>query len=161
MQQLPTPSNTQDQQHTPPSQLHRITELAGGIAAQFELVPLLERVRGHAAALLGCESDSISIVQETEGYYRKEVDQGVGCREGQTFPLTEGLTGQTLKTHGRFNLDRYAFVPVGHIDPTDPRWMSAVLGVPVTWAGRSTFDFESDGHRAVDAWHRPWAQGRE
>ena len=108
MQQLPTPNNAQNQQNPPPSQLDRITELAGDLAGQFELVPLLERVLGHAAALLGCESGSISIVHESEGYYRKEVDQGVGCREGQTFPLTEGLTGQIVKTRGTVILDRYA-----------------------------------------------------
>ncbi|MHA7286581.1 hybrid sensor histidine kinase/response regulator transcription factor [Arthrobacter sp. MDT3-44] len=148
MQQLPTPSNTQNQQnHTQPSQLDRITELARDLAGQFELVPLLERVLGHAAALLGCESGSISIVHEAEGYYRKEVDQGVGCREGQTFPLTEGLTGQIVKTRGTVILDRYASVPMGHIDPADPRWGSAVIGVPITWAGTiiGTFAIFSDG----------------
>ncbi|WP_146065725.1 hybrid sensor histidine kinase/response regulator transcription factor [Arthrobacter pityocampae] len=148
MPQLPTPSNTQNQHsHTPPSQLDRITDLAGDLAGQFELVPLLERVLGHAAALLGCESGSISIVHEAEGYYRKEVDQGVGCREGQTFPLTEGLTGQIVKTRGTVVLDRYASVKVGHIDPVDPRWASAVIGVPINWAGTiiGTFAIFSDG----------------
>ncbi|MHA7281985.1 GAF domain-containing protein [Arthrobacter sp. TMS2-4] len=146
MQQLPTPNNTQNQQNPPPSQLDRITELAGDLAGQFELVPLLERVLGHAAALLECESGSISIVHEAEGYYRKEVDQGVGCREGQTFPLTEGLTGQIVKTRGTVILDRYASVPSGHIDPADPRWGSAVIGVPITWAGTiiGTFAIFSD-----------------
>jgi hypothetical protein len=122
MQQLPTPSIAQNQQNPPPSQLDRITKLAGDLAGQFELVPLLERVLGHAAAFLGCESGSISIVHEAEGYYRKEVDQGVGCREGQTFSLTEGLTGQIVRTRGTVILDRYASVPSGHIDPADPRW---------------------------------------
>ncbi|WP_434992151.1 hybrid sensor histidine kinase/response regulator transcription factor [Arthrobacter sp. Ld5] len=148
MQQLPTPSIIQNQHnHTPPSQLDRITELAGDLAGQFELVPLLERVLGHAAALLGCESGSISIVHEAEGYYRKEVDQGVGCREGQTFPLTEGLTGQIVTTRGTVILDRYSSVPMGHIDPADPRWGSAVIGVPITWAGTiiGTFAIFSDG----------------
>ncbi|MBG6226535.1 signal transduction histidine kinase/DNA-binding NarL/FixJ family response regulator [Arthrobacter sp. CAN_A2] len=147
MQQLPSSITQSQHSHTPPSQLDRITELAGDLAGQFELVPLLERVLGHAAALLGCESGSISIVHEAEGYYRKEVDQGVGCREGQTFPLTEGLTGQIVKTRGTVILDRYASVPRGHIDPTDSRWGSAVIGVPITWAGSiiGTFAIFSDG----------------
>ncbi|WDF34020.1 GAF domain-containing protein [Arthrobacter agilis] len=147
MPQFPTPSVTQNQQNPPPSQLDRITELAGDLAGQFELVPLLERVLGHAAALFECESGSISIVHETEGYYRKEVDQGVGCREGQTFPLTECLTGRIVRTRGTIILVRYASVPSGHIDPADPRWGSAVIGVPVTWAGTiiGTFAIFSDG----------------
>jgi len=148
MPQLPTPSQTQTcPSATPLSELDRITELAGDLAGQFELVPLLERVLGHAVALLDCESGSISIVHETEGYYRKEVDQGVGCHQGQTFPLTEGLTGQIVATRGTVILDRYASVAVGHIDPADTRWGSAVIGVPIAWNGAiiGTFAIFSNG----------------
>jgi len=148
MQQLPMPSITQNRHSRAPlSELDRITELAGDLAGRFELVPLLDRVLGHAVALLGCESGSISIVHESEGYYRKEVDQGVGCHQGQTFPLTEGLTGQIVKTGGTVILDRYASVPTGHIDPGDPRWGSAAIGVPITWDGAviGTLAIFSDG----------------
>ncbi|MFJ6003636.1 GAF domain-containing protein [Arthrobacter sp. NPDC092385] len=146
MPQLPTPNQTRPSE-TPLSELDRITELAGDLAGQFELVPLLERVLGHAVALLDCESGSISIVHETEGYYRKEVDQGVGCHEGQTFPLSEGLTGEIVKQRGTVILDRYASVPTGHIHPSDPRWGSAVIGVPIAWDGAiiGTFAIFSDG----------------
>ncbi|QWC08939.1 GAF domain-containing protein [Arthrobacter jiangjiafuii] len=128
-------------------ELVRITELAGDLAGQFELVPLLERVLGHAVALLGCESGSISIVHEAEGYYRKEVDQGVGCHQGQTFSLTEGLTGQIVTTRGTVILDCYASVSAGHIAPDDPRWRSAVIGVPIAWDGAiiGTFAIFSNG----------------
>lgn len=131
----------------PLRELVRITELAGDLAGQFELVPLLERVLGHAVALLGCESGSISIVHESEGYYRKEVDQGVGCHQGQTFSLTEGLTGQIVKTRGTVILDCYASVSTGHIAPDDPRWRSAVIGVPIAWNGAiiGTFAIFSNG----------------
>ncbi|KNC20178.1 hypothetical protein AC792_01480 [Arthrobacter sp. RIT-PI-e] len=146
MPQLPPPNQI------PPSdaslsELDRITELAGDLAGRFELVPLLERVLGHAVALLDCESGSISIVYETEGYYRKEVDRGVGCHQGRTFPLTEGLTGQIVATRGTVILDRYASVAVGHIDPADPRWGSAVIGVPILWDGTiiGTFAIFSNG----------------
>ncbi|TDK26604.1 GAF domain-containing protein [Arthrobacter crusticola] len=145
--QLSTPERPKQPLATARSELDRITELAGDLAGQFELVPLLERVLGHAVALLGCESGSISIVHESEGYYRKEVDQGVGCLEGQTFPLTEGLTGQIVKRRGTVILDRYASVPTGHISPDDPRWGSAVIGVPISWDGGiiGTFAIFSDG----------------
>ncbi|MDN4612322.1 hybrid sensor histidine kinase/response regulator [Arthrobacter burdickii] len=148
MPQLPTPNQSQNRPtQTPLSELDRITELAGDLAGQFELVPLLERVLGHAVALLDCESGSISIVHEAEGYYRKEVDQGVGCHQGQTFPLTEGLTGRIVATRGTVILDRYASVPNGHIDSADPRWGSAVIGVPIAWDGAiiGTFAIFSGG----------------
>ncbi len=148
MPQLPTPNQIQSRPSAAPlSELDRITELAGDLAGQFELVPLLERVLGHAVALLHCESGSISIVHETEGYYRKEVDQGVGCHQGQTFPLSEGLTGQIVATRGTVILDRYASVAIGHIDPADPRWGSAVIGVPISWDGAiiGTFAIFSNG----------------
>ncbi|MFZ3415071.1 GAF domain-containing protein [Arthrobacter sp. 3Tela_A] len=148
MQQLPMPTIMRNHPGSAPlPELDRITELAGGLAGQFELVPLLERVLGNAVALLGCESGSISIVHEAEGYYRKEVDQGVGCHQGQTFPLAEGLTGQIVKTRGTVILDCYASVPAGHIDPGDPRWASAVIGVPITWDGAviGTFAIFSNG----------------
>lgn len=148
MPQLPTANHSQNSHHDASlSELDRITELAGDLAGQFELVPLLERVLGHAVALLNCESGSISIVHETEGYYRKEVDQGVGCHQGQNFPLTEGLTGQIVATRGTVILDRYASVAIGHIDPADPRWGSAVIGVPIAWDGAiiGTFAIFSNG----------------
>lgn len=148
MQQLPTPSITRNRHnHAPLSELDRITELAGDLAGHFDLVPLLDRVLGHAVALLGCESGSISIVHESEGYYRKEVDQGVGCHQGRTFPLSEGLTGRIVATRGTVILDCYASVPHGHIDPGDPRWRSAVIGVPIAWSGAiiGTFAIFSDG----------------
>ncbi len=148
MPQLPTPNQTENRHNQAPlSELDRINELAGDLAGQFELVPLLERVLWHAVALLNCESGSISIVHETEGYYRKEVDQGVGCHQGQTFPLTEGLTGQIVATRGTVILDRYASVAIGHIDPADLRWGSAVIGVPIAWDGAiiGTFAIFSNG----------------
>jgi signal transduction histidine kinase/DNA-binding NarL/FixJ family response regulator len=148
MPKLPTPNQSRNRpSETPLSELDRITELAGDRAGQFELVPLLERVLGHTVALLDCESGSISIVHETEGYYRKEVDQGVGCHQGQTFPLPEGLTGQIVATRGTVILDRYAFVAIGHIDPADPWWGSAVIGVPIAWDSAiiGTFAIFSNG----------------
>jgi signal transduction histidine kinase/DNA-binding NarL/FixJ family response regulator len=152
MPQLPTPNRAKTRPSDAPlAELDRITEFAGDLAGQFELVPLLNRVLGHAVALLDCESGSISIVHEAEGYYRKEVDQGVGCHQGQTFPLSEGLTGQIVATRGTVILDRYASVAIGHIDPTDPRWGSAVIGVPIAWddAIIGTFAIFSDGPSRV------------
>jgi hypothetical protein len=42
-------------------------------------------VLGHVVALLDCESGSISIVLEAEGYYRKEVDQASAAVRARPF----------------------------------------------------------------------------
>ncbi len=51
--------------------------------------------------LLECDSGSICTVDEAAGTYRKEVDLGVGCLSGQTFPLDEGVTGAIVRRAGR------------------------------------------------------------
>ncbi|MFP5315344.1 MAG: LuxR C-terminal-related transcriptional regulator, partial [Actinomycetes bacterium] len=105
-------------------------------AGRFELQPLLARILGHAAALLNCASGSISLVNEPTGTYTKKVDFGVGCQEGQTFSLEEGLTGQIVHSRSTVVLEKYRFVERGHISPDDPRYNCAVIGVPIQWGER-------------------------
>lgn len=52
-----------------------------------------------------------------------------------------------MKQRGTVILGRYASIPVGHINPDDPRWGSAVIGVPIFWDGGiiGTFAIFSDG----------------
>ena len=114
-------------------QLDSIAELARDLAGRFELQPLLGRILGHAASLLDCVSGSISVVNETGGTYTKKVDIGVGCQEGQTFSLEEGLTGQIVRSRSTVILDSYSSIKSGHIPPNDPRWNCAVIGVPIHW----------------------------
>lgn len=115
--------------------LDTVTELARDLAGRFELSPLLGRILRHATTLLGCDSGSISLVDEKSGTYTKKADVGVGCQEGQTFPLSEGFTGELVRTRGTIILDEYARVRAGHISPDDPRWHCAVIGVPILWDG--------------------------
>ena len=110
-----------------------IADLARDLAGRFELQPLLNRILSHAAALLGCDSGSISLVDEARGTYTKRVDIGVGCREGQTFSLNEGLTGQIVRSRSTVILDAYSSVERGHIAAPDPRRNCAVIGVPIQW----------------------------
>lgn len=115
-------------------QLDTVTDLARDLAGRFELAPLLERILGHVIALLGCESGSISLVDEARGMYTKKVDLGVGCHEGQTFSLDEGVSGEVVHSRGTVILDEYASVlRAGHIEPDDPRLHCAVIGVPIQW----------------------------
>lgn len=113
--------------------LDSVAELARDLAGRFELQPLLGRILGHATSLLGCESGSIALVNEANGTYTKKVDIGVGCQEGQTFSLQEGLTGQIVRRRSTVVLAAYSSIGSGHIPPTDPRWNCAVIGVPIRW----------------------------
>lgn len=114
-------------------ELDSVADLAFDLAGRFELQPLLGRVLGHATSLLGCESGSIALVNETNGTYTKKVDIGVGCQEGQTFSLKEGFTGQIVRSRSTVILDAYGAIERGHIPATDPRWSCAVIGVPIRW----------------------------
>nr|WP_192813057.1 LuxR C-terminal-related transcriptional regulator [Arthrobacter sp. TB 23] len=116
--------------------LDTVAELARDLAGRFELQPLLERILGHAALLLGCESGSLSLVNEASGTYAKKVDFGVGCQEGQTFSLEEGITGLVVRDRSTVILRTYSQVSRGHISPEDPRWNCAVIGVPIQWDAR-------------------------
>lgn len=118
------------------NKLESVTELARDLAGRFELQPLLARILNNAASLLNCESGSIALVNEAAGTYTKKVDIGVGCQEGQTFPLSEGFTGQVVASRSTVILDAYRTVERGHIAPTDPRWNCAVIGVPVQWGSQ-------------------------
>lgn len=113
-----------------------VTELARDLAGRFELGPLLARILSHATSLLGCESGSISLVDETAGTYTKAADYGVGCQEGQTFPLNEGFTGEIVRQRHTVILDDYSRISAGHIAEDDPRWRCAVIGVPLLWEER-------------------------
>lgn len=116
-------------------QLELVAELARDLAGRFELPPLLERILQHATMLLGCDSGSLSLVDEKSGTYTKKADVGVGCQEGQTFSLSEGFTGEIVRNRSTVILDEYSRVRAGHISPDDPRWHCAVIGVPILWDG--------------------------
>ncbi|MCX7522406.1 hypothetical protein OSC27_08965 [Microbacterium sp. STN6] len=78
------------------AQLDVLGAMAIDLAGQFSLEPLLERILRHSMELLDCDSGSICTVDEAAGTYRKEIDLGVGCLSGQTFPLDEGVTGEVV-----------------------------------------------------------------
>jgi signal transduction histidine kinase/DNA-binding NarL/FixJ family response regulator len=124
-----SPRTTAGAQH----KLDSVAELARDLAGRFELQPLLGRILGHATSLLGCESGSIALVNEVSGTYTKKIDIGVGCQEGQTFSLDDGLTGQVVRQRSTVVLDAYCLIERGHIPANDPRFNCAVIGVPIQW----------------------------
>jgi signal transduction histidine kinase/DNA-binding NarL/FixJ family response regulator len=131
-------------------QLLAIAESASDLAGRFELQPLLERILRHATSLMNCESGSISLVDEAAGTYTKRVDFGVGCQEGQTFSLDQGVTGEVVRSRGSVILHSYSAIREGHIATDDPRWDCAVIGVPIRWADKiigSCVIFSDDPNR--------------
>ncbi len=113
------------------SHLVTLTELAGDLAGEFRLQPLLERILRNAVELLGCESGSICTIDEKARVYRKEVDLAIGCRSGEVFSLDEGVTGAVVRADGPVRFAEYADVPGGHISPDDVRYRHPVIGVPI------------------------------
>ena len=75
-------------------QLDTLAAMAADLAGQFSLEPVLERILQHTMELLGGDSGSICTVDELAGTYRKEVDLGVGCQSGRTFPLDEAAEAE-------------------------------------------------------------------
>lgn len=112
-------------------QLTTLADLAGDLAGEFRLQPLLERILINAVQLLGCHSGSICTIDEAARQYRKEVDLGVGCRSGEVFPLDEGVTGAVVRAGRTVAFDSYSDVPGGHIDAGDARFTHPVVGVPI------------------------------
>lgn len=128
--ELPDPSSPDDA-----ARFDALAALATDLAGQFALGPLLERVLRHTMELLDCDSGSICTVDEAAGTYRKEVDLGVGCRSGQTFPLDEGVTGAVVRARSAVVFDEYADVRGGHIEGRDRASLHGVIGVPIRWGG--------------------------
>src|SRR6478609_7976746 len=108
--ELPDPSSDHDA-----ARFEALAALATDLAGQFALEPLLERILRHTMELLGCDSGSICTVDEVAGTYRKDVDLGVGCQAGETYPLDEGVTGEVVRARASVIFDEYAQVRHGHI----------------------------------------------
>ena len=115
--------------------LDTLAAMANDLAGQFALAPLLERILRHSMDLLGCDSGSVCTVDELAGTYRKEVDLGVGCHSGETFPLDEGVTGEVVRARRSVIFDDYAEVRGGHIAERDRAALHGVIGVPIRWNG--------------------------
>ena len=120
---------------SPDARLDALAAMATDLAGQFALAPLLERILRHTMELLGCDSGSICTVDEIAGTYRKEVDLGVGCLSGRTFPLDEGVTGEVVRARRSVVFDEYAEVHGGHITTEDRAFLHGVIGVPIRWDG--------------------------
>ncbi|MBN9104500.1 MAG: GAF domain-containing protein [Propionibacteriaceae bacterium] len=108
-----------------------LAAVANDLAGEFRLQPLLERILRSAVELLGCSSGSLCLIDAASHTYRKEIDLDEGCQTGMVFPLTEGCTGAVARAGRTVIFDRYARIGKGHIRPDEPRYLRAVIGVPI------------------------------
>ncbi len=109
-----------------------LASVANDLAGEFRLQPLLERILRSSVELLGCRSGSICLVDQVNQTYRKEIDLDEGCQAGRVFSLNEGSTGAVVRAGKPVIFDHYSMVPHGHIRPDEPRFLRAVIGVPIT-----------------------------
>jgi signal transduction histidine kinase/DNA-binding NarL/FixJ family response regulator len=108
-----------------------LAAVANDLAGEFRLQPLLERILRSAVELLGCSSGSLCLIDAASHTYRKEIDLDEGCQTGMVFPLTEGCTGAVARAGRTVIFDRYARIGKGHIRSDEPRYLRAVIGVPI------------------------------
>ncbi|MDX6331325.1 MAG: hypothetical protein QOI83_3708, partial [Streptomycetaceae bacterium] len=122
-----------DARVSPHEQIDALSGAVEDLAGQFALRPLLQRILRRAVSLLGAGAGSICTVDEKSGTYRKEADLGVGCQEGEVFPLAEGVTGAVVAHRGPRVFDSYSDVPGGHVDAEDRDRLCATVAVPIEW----------------------------
>nr|WP_255479546.1 GAF domain-containing protein [Quadrisphaera sp. RL12-1S] len=108
-----------------------LAELAEHLSGELRLRPLLERVLRAALELLGCADGAVSLLEDGGRTYRKEVEVGVVCDAGRSFPVDEGLSGQVLRGGAPVLVTDYADVPSGHLHAVDRDRLHAAVGVPV------------------------------
>ena len=75
---------------------------------------------------------SLRLVDGERGRYTKVAEIGTACRLGQSFPLSEGVTGQVLRRRGPVVLRTYRELATGHLK-AGPAAEGAVAAIPVWW----------------------------
>lgn len=108
-----------------------LSVLAHDLAGEFRLMPLLQRILANSCELLECHAGSICLVDTRTHTYRKEIDTHHGCKSGEVFSLDEGMTGLVTRSRAPVILPAYSQVPHGHVEPGEPRYNRAVIGIPV------------------------------
>ncbi len=76
---------------------------------------------------------SVSLVNDLAGRYTKVAEFGTACRLGQSFPLSEGITGAVLDRRAPVVLSSYREIASGHLKVGHPAWSGAVAAIPIWW----------------------------
>lgn len=76
---------------------------------------------------------SVSLVDDIADSYTKVAEIGTACRLGQSFPLSEGVTGEVLKRRAPVVLRTYRDLRRGHLKAGHPAADGAVAAIPIWW----------------------------
>ncbi|MGA8211574.1 MAG: LuxR C-terminal-related transcriptional regulator [Nocardioidaceae bacterium] len=99
------------------------------------LMPMLRQLVRTSCGLADAIGGSISVVDADAGRYTKIAEVGTACRLGQTFPLSEGVTGRVLTRREPVVLGTYREIGSGHLAVDHPAAKGAVVAIPIWWRG--------------------------
>lgn len=97
------------------------------------LMPMLRQLIRTTCRLGDAVGGSVSLVDGAAGLYTKVAEVGTACRLGQSFPISEGVTGAVLDRRGPVVLRSYREVGRGHLTAGHPAWDGAVAAIPIWW----------------------------
>ena len=116
------------------------TAVAGSLARHAtelyddsRLTPMLRQLIRTSCRLSDAVGGSISLVNDLAGRYTKVAEFGTACRLGQSFPLSEGITGAVLDRRAPVVLGSYREIATGHLKVGHPAWSGAVAAIPIWW----------------------------
>ena len=116
------------------------TAMAGSLARHAmelyddsRLTPMLRQLIRTSCGLSEAVGGSVSLVNGVAGRYTKVAEFGTACRLGQSFPLSEGITGAVLDRRAPVVLSSYREIASGHLKVGHPAWSGAVAAVPMWW----------------------------
>lgn len=97
------------------------------------LNPMLQQLIRTSCQLGDAMGGSVSLVDVFAGSYTKIAEVGTACRLGQSFPLSEGVTGEVLKRRAPVVLRTYRDLRSGHLKAGHPAADGAVAAIPIWW----------------------------
>lgn len=105
---------------------------AAALYDDSRLTPMLSQLIRTSLRLGDAMGGSVSLVDGERGRYTKVAEIGTACRLGQSFPLSEGVTGQVLRRRAPVVLRNYGELTTGHLK-AGPAAQGAVAAIPVWW----------------------------
>lgn len=112
-----------------------LEEHASELYRDLRLVPLLRQLVKTSCRMADAVGGSISMVDASTGRYTKVAEIGTACKLGQTFSMTEGVTGQVMNRREPVLLHSYREISRGHLAAGHPAWDGAVAAIPIWWRG--------------------------
>ena len=109
-----------------------LSEHASALYDDARLTPMLTQLIRTSCRLSDSLGGSVSLVDPLREQYTKVAEIGTACRLGQSFPLSEGVTGQVLRRRAPVVLRTYRELGNGHLK-AGPAADGSVVAIPVWW----------------------------